>query len=285
MASTRAAVTAVGIVVLLILALVAWALIEPHTLAVTRATITDHEVPAGFDGARIVFVSDVHAGRYFGRSRVARLVDRVNALEPDLVILGGDYVEGHSGGADAFYPEVARLIAPSGVFAVMGNHEAWEGADEARSRILEAGITLLENDVVIANRNGAGIYVAGVEDLQTGAPDVSVVATEVLPVGFGILVSHNPDVFARQLPAHEGLFDLALAGHLHGGQVTLFGERALWAPSAYGSRYLEGWREEAGTRILVSRGVGTVGLPIRFFAPPEIHVIELRRGEPAFEAR
>jgi hypothetical protein len=263
------------------LMVVAWSLVEPHTLAVTTSTMTSPRIPAGFDGTRVVFVSDVHAGPHFGSSRTARLIDRINALEPDLVILGGDYVAGHSNGADIFYPEATRLTAPLGVFAVLGNHESWEGAGTARARLAGANIRLLENETVLVEQDGSSISVSGVEDLQSGFPDVAGVASDVPASGFAILVSHNPDVFAEGLPAAQGVFDLALAGHLHGGQVTLLGKRALWVPSSYGERYRQSWLEESGTRVLVSRGVGTVHLPIRFFSPPELHVIDLKRGESA----
>ena len=262
------------------LVMASWALIEPFTLGVEKAVLTSHAVPADFDGARVVFVSDVHAGPFFGRSRTARLIDRINALEPDLVILGGDYVGGERGGAGIFYPEAARLVAPLGVFGVLGNHEAWEGIEAARSGLASASVTLLENENVLVERGGSGIFVAGVDDLQTGRPDVTTASAGIVPGGFAILVSHNPDVFADALPEVGGAFDLALAGHVHGGQVTLFGGRALWVPSVHGERYRQGWREESGIPVLVSRGVGTVNLPVRFFALPQIHVIELKRGAP-----
>lgn len=281
--TSRHARRTLGVLALVALAsALSWALIEPFTLSVERATITSHAVPADFDGVRIAFVSDVHSGPFFGPSRTARLIDEVNALQPDLVILGGDYVGGHGDGAEIFYPLAARLDAPLGTIAVLGNHESWEGIEKARSGLSEAGITLLENENVLVEQGGSGIFVAGVEDLQTGRPDAGRAAAGVVPGGYGILVSHNPDVLADALPQVGPAFDLALAGHVHGGQVTLFGERAVWVPSAYGERYRQGWREESGVPVLVSRGVGTVHLPFRFFAGPQIHVIELRRGAPAF---
>lgn len=263
-------------------AALAWALIEPFTLSVERGTVSNHAVPASFDGARIVFVSDVHSGPFFGPARTARLIDQVNALKPDLVILGGDYVGGHRRGAEIFYPQAARFDAPLGTIAVLGNHESWEGTEKARAGLASAGITLLENDHVLVKQGGSDIFVVGVEDLQTGHPDAERAAKGIVPGDFGILVSHNPDVFADSLPQAGRTFDLALAGHVHGGQVTLFGERAVWVPSAYGERYRQGWREESGLPVLVSRGVGTVHLPLRFFAGPQIHVVELRRGPQAF---
>ncbi len=256
-----------------------WAFIEPTLLVVSRTTVTSPEVPSAFSGKRIVFVTDVHAGPSYRRERVARLVDTINNQRPHIVILGGDYVGGADGGAEDFYPEAARIDAPMGVLAVLGNHDGREGADVARSELASIGAVLLENQNARVRVQGAWIRVGGVADSSAGEPDVYGAARDIAKGEYAILVSHTPDTFARGLSAVPGAFDLALAGHTHAGQVTLFGLAAPWTPSAYGERYRQGWLEERGVPILVSRGVGTVYVPVRFFAVPEIHVIELRTGD------
>lgn len=263
------------------LAFVLWGVIEAGTLSVSRSVLTSPDVPDEFDGVRIVFVSDVHAGRFYDARRVSRLIDTVNNQRPHLVIFGGDFVGGYSGGAEAFYPQLPRVRAPLGTFAVLGNHDGWEGIETARSQLESSGALLLENRSARVRMGTAWIRVAGVEDLQTGFPDVTRAARDIGRDEFAVLVSHNPDLFADALPATKGAFDLALAGHLHGGQITAFGIWAPVMPSGYGSRYRGGWLEEEDVQILVSRGVGTVYLPLRFFSPPQIHVIQLRRGETA----
>lgn len=256
-----------------------WAFIESHLLLVSRAVVSSPNVPTEFDGARIAFVADVHASDVLGRKRVKRVVDELNALDADLVILGGDYVGGRNGnGPTYFYPEAKRITAPLGVLAVWGNHDAWEDLSIADKGMRDAGITVIDNQTVRVMRGGSFIRVTGVEDLWTGKPDAVSAAEGVRAEDFTVLVSHNPDYFAQALPATKGAFDLALAGHTHGGQVTLFGLWAPMVPSQYGQRYVGGWLEEEGVPILVSRGVGVVTAPIRFCAPPEIHLIELRQG-------
>lgn len=99
------------------------------------------------------------------------------------------------------------------------------------------------------------------------------------PEDFAILLTHNPDLLATQLRLHPRTWDVSLAGHLHAGQITLFGLWAPIVPSEYGQRYRTGWRKEHGTLILDTNGVGEVTAPLRFFAPPEVHLITLRRGE------
>jgi predicted MPP superfamily phosphohydrolase len=259
----------------------AWALIEPHTLFVVSSTVSSPDVPVALDGTRVVFLADIHAGGFVSAARVKSVIDRVNALKPDLVVLGGDYVGGNTDGAAVFYPQAARLHAPLGVFAVLGNHDAWEGSDQAISGMASDNIRILDNTSTVIAKNGATMRLAGVEDWGTGWPDVSAAATGIKPADFAILVSHNPDTLARQLPETPGVFDLALAAHTHGGQVTLFGLWAPLVPSHYGNRYRTGWHDISGTPSLVTNGVGTVGLPLRFFAPPQIHVLTLRHAAAA----
>lgn len=285
---SRRATRALGVslsIVAVILVVLAWALIEPRLLTISTTVVTSPEVPAAFDGTRIVFVSDVHAGPFFGEKRVAHLVDTINNQRPHLIILGGDYVGGGADGAEIFYPQAARLEAPYGIVAVLGNHDAWEGSDRARSELASAGITLLENKNARVRVPGAWIRIGGTRDESAGNPDPAKAAADIAKDEYAILVSHSPDTFAEGLKAVPGAFDLALSGHTHGGQVTLFGLWAPWVPSAYGERYREGWTEENGVPILTSRGVGVVYVPVRFISVPEIHVIELRQGDARVEQR
>jgi predicted MPP superfamily phosphohydrolase len=194
------------------------------------------------------------------------------------VLLGGDYVGGKTDGASIFYPEVARLKAPLGIYAVLGNHDVWEGADQAVGGLSKAGIRVLDNESVRVRKGNSQIVVAGLEDLYTGHPDAVIAGRDVHPSDFAVLISHNPDALAGQLPVTSDLWDLALAGHTHGGQVTFFGLFAPIVATQFGQRYRTGWKSEEGVPILVTNGVGTVTVPLRFFARAEIHVITLRRG-------
>ncbi len=255
-------------------AFVAYAAVRTQDLDVTTDELASPDVPEEFDGARVVFLADVHTGPFFSRERTAELVDAVNALEPDVILLGGDYVGGRVGAAPDFYAEAARFEAPLGVYAVLGNHDVWEGADEARAGLDEAGIGLLDNDSISLELDGASIRLAGVQDLYTGESDVETAGTGIEADEFAILVSHNPDVFPNGIAATPGMWDLALAGHTHGGQIAL-GEVKPVVTSMYGDRFSGGWTTEEGTPILVTRGVGTVTVPVRIGATPEVHVITL----------
>jgi predicted MPP superfamily phosphohydrolase len=262
---------------------VAWALIEARTIRVSRAALTSPNLPAAFDGTTVVFAADIHAGPYFGRSRVRALVEQINTLEPDVVILGGDYVGGRTGGVQAFYSEVGNIEAPLGVFAVLGNHDYWEGVSNAYDGMADAGVKLLVNENTTLSRGGESIRVAGVDDAWIGDADIDAAAAGIRDDEFAVFVSHTPDYFPDALPRSGGAFDLALAGHTHGGQLTVFGTLAPLVPSMYGQRYKGGWLEESGVPVLVTRGAGNVTVPLRFFAQPEIHVIELKRGPRSVE--
>ena len=254
------------------------AAVEARRLKVERVNLISPNLPPQFEGARVVFVADVHVGPYFGADRMKALVDKVNALDPDIIILGGDYVGGRTNGASTFYAAAKAFHARLAKVAVLGNHDVWEGAETARTGLAEAGFTLLENGSVAVERNAATIYVGGVEDLYTGSPYVEKAAQGIAPADFAVLVSHNPDVLDGQLAETADRWDLALAGHTHGGQMTFFGKFAPIIASKFGERYRSGWRTEHNVPILVTNGVGTVTAPVRFFAQPEIHVITLHRG-------
>jgi uncharacterized protein len=258
-----------------------WMIVEPHTLFVTRATVSSPDVPTAFDGTRIVYLADIHAGDNMSQAGVRRVVDRVMALKPDLILLGGDYVGAFSGGAQVVYPQLARVHAPLGVFAVLGNHDAREDLAAAIDGLKSAGIHLLDNTSTVVARGASVLRIAGVEDLGTGFPNLLAAGAGAKIGDFAIVLSHNPDALAQQLVYSPGLFDLALSAHTHGGQVTFFGLWAPFVPSRYGNRYRTGWHTIAGTPTLVTDGVGTAGLPLRFFAPPQIHVITLRHGSVA----
>lgn len=268
----------VTVLVVACVALVVWTLVEARTLTVRHAVLSSPTLPEAFDGTRVVFAADIHAGPYMSRARIRSLVDSINALEPDIVILGGDYVGGRSSGKRLFYPEIRRLNARLGIYAVLGNHDYWEGLEQAKLGLEAADITLLVNGSTVVTRGADSIRIAGVDDAWAGTADIAQANAGISREEFAILVSHAPDFFPGALPAVRGTFDLALAGHTHGGQLTVFGMHAPLMPSIYGQRFQGGWTEESGVPVLVTRGVGNVTLPIRFFAPPEMHVIELRRG-------
>lgn len=256
--------------------------VDTYRLEVKEYTCESPELPAEFDGTRIVLVTDIHRGASYSEERVGRLVDRVNALEPDLVLLGGDYVYGGTKYEASCFAELARLQAPLGRFAVLGNHDYGDddsddpGPDGAIEAASDAGIPLLRNQAVWLEKDGARIRVGGVADYSEDRPKLAPIVADTDARDFVLLMSHNPD-YAEDLP--PGAVDLMLSGHTHGGQVTLFGSWGILVPSKYGQKYRTGIVTNEATTVIVSNGVGTSTLlPIRLFAPAQIVVITLRSG-------
>ncbi|WP_102412339.1 metallophosphoesterase [Beduinella massiliensis] len=268
-----------------VLLLLCYPFIEPYLLRVEQKTLAFSELPQGFDGLRVAFLSDIHYGPFFSADRLDALVSRVNALRPDLVLLGGDYAN-DSDGAVAFFQMRPAFSARLGVYAVPGNHD--RVMPESNRDLLEgamsaAGIVPLFNRTVpLTLSSGETIYLSGIDDYGNGHPDAVQAARSVRRDDFLIFLTHNPDAIPsfQEIPALDGSTDwadLILCGHTHGGQVTLFGQKALFSVTSYGERYRTGWKEENGAQILISNGVGTSVVPMRFFAPPQIHLLTLTR--------
>lgn len=235
--------------------------VEPNILTVKRITVTDERLR----GLKIVFASDFHFKPY-EKYRLKRIVRLINKQNADIILLGGDYVNGHKKGAtlnlNIIAEEFSKLNSKYGTAAVMGNHDGWQGKLEIINAFKKNGITVLENN----SKNFNKFTIAGVEDLQTGNPDVSkALANTENPV---ILLSHTPDIIP-QVPLSVNLM---LSGHTHGGQIVL--GKPLVVPSKYGTKFAYGMLEEDGKKLYVSKGLGTSILPLRFNCLPEITVIE-----------
>jgi predicted MPP superfamily phosphohydrolase len=267
----------VGVPLLLAL----WAFVlEPASLAVNRYEIPLPGWPAEQDGLLIALVSDLHVGSPFnGVDKLRDVVARINGARPDLVLLAGDYViSGVRGGA--FVPPettafvLAKLDAPLGVFAVLGNHDHWYDAARVRSAFESVGIRVLENETAPVRGEGFDFWLVGLGDLWEARPDVARILDR-LPDGVAsIAITHNPDVFP-EIPERVAL---TLAGHTHGGQVAIPFWGTPIVPSRFGARYARGHVVENGRHLFVTSGLGTSLLPVRFRVPPEIALVEIESG-------
>jgi predicted MPP superfamily phosphohydrolase len=272
-------------VLLLVVVTLAYGFAETYRLEVKEYTFTSADLPKEFDGTRVVFVTDIHRGVFLSQERVADLVDRVNALQPDLIVLGGDYVYRNVDYESSCFAELERLRAPLGRFAMAGNHDYGEYDDDESTldplirAASSAGITLLRNAGAWIDKNGGRIRIGGVGDYTEDNPRLAPALGDARPEDFVLLVSHNPD-FSESLP--PGAVDLMLSGHTHGGQVTVFGQWAPYVPSSYGQKYRTGMVSNSATTVIISNGVGTSTIPpIRLLARPQIVVVTLRSSPPA----
>lgn len=248
---------------------------EPRHVRLSRRAVALPRWPEHLDGLRVAVIADLHTGApHVSPAKVSRVVERVNAEGPDVVALLGDYVDPRVAGATRVAPAavaatLGRLRAPLGVAAVLGNHDWAEGGREIASALRAAGIAVLENDALPAGRC---LWVAGVADAGMRDPDLDAALATPPAKAPVLLLSHNPDVFQR-VPKRVSL---TLSGHTHGAQVDLPLVRDRVTPSRFGARYAGGVFEERDRVLFVSRGVGTSRLPVRFLAPPEVALLELR---------
>ena len=266
---------------LALVALLIYPFAEPFMLEVENVTLTSSDLPADIGQLRIVYLSDIHQGSFFSQSRVDSLVKRINALNADLVLLGGDYAE-DSDGAVAFFRSLPNIHARYGVYAVMGNHDRTvpESNLQAMQTIMIAkGITPVVNDVIPVRIGVSNIYIAGIDDVNTGWPDLSGVAARTRAEDYVIFLSHSPEVIpdahkCADMNGRRGWFDLGLFGHTHGGQIALIGQYLGIAKVP--AQYEQGWIVENRINMLISRGVGTSVLPVRIGRRPQIHVITVK---------
>jgi len=245
-----------------------------HRIQTTRREIEIEGLPAGFDGFRIVHLTDLHHGRQVPLELVSRAVAAANAAEPDLVVLTGDYVTGSARYASGCAGEMTRLRAPHGSIAVLGNHDFWSDAEIVSEALAGAGVRVLGNESLVLNRGEDRLALVGVEDLWAGDADPEAAVAGLEPGIPRLMLTHNPDLI-QELPDLN--IALALAGHTHGGQIGVPVLRGLTVPSRYGSKYASGLVQGPTTRVYVCRGIGTVGLPVRIFCRPEVAVLTLRR--------
>ena len=269
--------------VLLAGGLALWLILNARAMPVVRRAEVVLPFPA--DAPRspvtVALLTDTHlSGPDNSPARMARIVAQINALKPDLILLGGDYIGDAKGGATydarASIASFAGLRAPLGVVAVLGNHDsrsqknqrALRGADW-QAAFARMGITLLQDGAV---RRGP-LAIGGLQDVYTRRIDLPATLAAMARVGGApLILSHGPDVF----PALPDAPSLTLVGHTHCGQVALPFAGIVYVPSKYGTRYACGLYRDGARTMIVAGGVGTSGLPIRMLAPPDIWLITVR---------
>ena len=242
-------------------------------------------LPEAFDGYRIAFASDFHLESKFKERQLRGTVKALQTLVPDMLLLGGDYQEGGEY-VEQLFNELSKATPPDGIYAVMGNNDYERCTQLIRSTMGVHGITLLEDSTATLHRGADSIVVWGANAYagryptspkkKNPEPEIRTQNSEIKDsTPFVILLTHTPDYVEQPEAA---IADLTLAGHTHGGQVTLFGLYAPITASQYGMRYRSGLkRSRHGTPIIISNGLGTSRHPIRLFAPTDIVIVTLHR--------
>jgi predicted MPP superfamily phosphohydrolase len=268
--------------------------VERFDFEVFRVDVPIAGLPPGLDGLRILQLSDIHASNYMPISQVRRVVDKAQQLTCDVIMITGDLLTGRGDPLGACVAELGRLRAPLGVWGCNGNHEIYtDTEDEAALLFRQHGMTMLRQENAQLVWRGATLNLIGVDYqrqhwFRSQSPPmlegVQALVRQDMP---NVLLSHNPNAFHR---ASELGIDLMLAGHTHGGQVQVEILDHRISPARFITKYIAGLYQRPMTgdaasasskryaSVYVSRGLGTIGTPLRLGVPPEITLLTLRRG-------
>jgi uncharacterized protein len=255
--------------------------IEPKLLTIKQHSITHPMIPSGFNGFKILQFSDTHIGFQYDLPQLKELVNKINALKPDIILFTGDLMDTPNQYAEInlIAPILKNLQAPFGSFAIYGNHDhGGYGSDLYRNVMKEAGFTLLLNEAQqISLLTNESLYIAGIDDAMLGMPDIQGTLETIPDNGYTILLSHAPDLADQA--AGIGNVHLQLSGHSHGGQIQIPFLGAIIKPP-FAKKYYEGFYQIGQTSnpltLYVNRGLGTTRLPFRFLSPPEITLFTLQ---------
>jgi predicted MPP superfamily phosphohydrolase len=247
-------------------------LFEPNRLKVSRIEVPIQHLSAGLDGLRIVLMTDFHLFPFTTVDLVQEATRLAGALNPDLVLLAGDFVYSEAEAAHELSPILAKMNPRLGSFAVLGNHDHRKGPAIVRRALEQSGIEVLNNRGVTLSFGSSSFYLAGVDSIVEGAPDVRSAFASYRHEATTLVLTHEPDTidyYSRLVP-----ISLQLSGHSHGGQIRLPGIGPVILP-LWGRRYPKGLYRVNGSQLYTSQGIGMVDLPVRVNCPPEIAEITL----------
>lgn len=283
----------IGLAILSVIALIYGFYIEPNRLVVNEHTLKIKNWNKTFNGLKIVAISDVHGGSsYITEEKIRTIVQTVNAQNPDLIVILGDFVSETAGIGSPLRMPVEKIAenlkglkAKYGVFGVLGNHDVYYGGTRVKSILTKtAGIKMLENEIAFIEKDGQKLRIFGLKDHEKVrnwkdfSDELKTVITENEQSGDILILEHGPDV----LPMITGELSISndlrlmLAGHTHGGQVWFPIIGSLVVPSSYGQKYNYGHIKDQGLDLFVTTGIGTSILPVRFLVPPEIAVLTIQ---------
>jgi len=260
--------------------------VEPNWVDIEHVPIAAAGLPPALEGLRFAQISDIHLSEYFTPAQLAGTIDLINRLGVGWLLLTGDYVTTANGNKLMAAAMAARLIEPlrraqMPVYAALGNHDLWNGADTVTRCLREARVRVLRNEGVELE---AGLWLGAVDDAWKGWPDVAAALRDAPCGATNILLAHEPDYFDRVL-ALDAPVVAQLSGHTHGGQIRLpsltpqAGGLYSYAPRLpkYGRRYPIGLHRRGSRMVYTNRGLGSYPIPVRINCRPEITVYELRR--------
>jgi predicted MPP superfamily phosphohydrolase len=248
---------------------------ETNTPVIERVEIPIRNLKPALEGFTIVQLSDIHLQPFTRPELVQRAVEMSNDLQPDLVVLTGDYVWRDQEAIFELTPILAGLNARHGVYSVLGNHDLWLDVEVTETAFAEAGLPLLVNQGVQIREGNGSFYLAGMDDGWSGQPDLGL-TLEKAPSGDPIvLLLHEPDLVDEV--SLDPRIALQLSGHTHGGQVLIPGQPPIFTPTL-GKKYSQGLFRVNDTWLYTNRGLGVISVPLRMNCPPEVTLLTLTRA-------
>jgi predicted MPP superfamily phosphohydrolase len=254
------------------------ALVQRTDFRVREIDVPIPGLAGDLDGLRLLHLSDIHLSAFLSEAELARVIDAANELRADVGVVTGDLITAVGDPLDACIRQLARIKAGAGMFGCLGNHERLAGAEDYTTRTAAAaGIRFLRGRTLRLRFGSSVLNLAGVDYQQIGDKPAYLrgAARMIVPGACNILLSHNPDVFP--VAAGQG-WDLMLAGHTHGGQVTVEIIDLSINPGRFFTPYVYGLYRSGASAAYVTRGIGTIDIPARIGAPPEIAVLRLRKA-------
>jgi predicted MPP superfamily phosphohydrolase len=243
---------------------------EASSLKVEHVQIELERLPSNLDGFRVIHLSDTHHSAYTDLEHIGRAVRIANSLEPDMVVLTGDYVSHHVEYIAPVAGALGELRSKLGTYACLGNHDHWTDPARVTHLLRDAEINVLVNEGFRLEARGSAFWLAGVDDYMAGKTDVPSALRGSFPDELKVLLAHNPVVFRQAVRAGV---DLTLSGHTHGGQVKVRDPEKRILPRR---KLSSGLHRRKHSQIYITRGIGTVVLPVRYQCPPEISLLEWR---------
>lgn len=252
--------------------------IEPHFISFTQHTLKSQLIPKSFHGMKILQFSDLHLGYYFSLQHLSKVVSKINAVNPDIVLFTGDLIDNYQTYTDT--PFVASILkniqAPFGKFAIYGNHDHGGYGTEYYEHIMrESGFELLLNsEKRIHLMDNSEISIFGLDDILLGNPKIEKTLEHARQSTYNIVLVHEPDI-APKVSRYP--INLQLSGHSHGGQVQIPFLGAIITPSL-AKDYIEGFYTIQDLTLYVNRGLGRTRVPFRFMSKPEIAIFTLQHS-------
>jgi hypothetical protein len=250
-----------------------YAIDEANSLSLERVEISLSRLPKKLDGFKIIHLSDIHHSPFTNLEHIQRAVKIANRLKPDMFILTGDYVSHETEYIAPVAKVLGKLNAEFGTYACLGNHDHWTDADLVTRHFKKQGINVLINEGFRFEGRGGAFWLAGVDDHMVGRTDVPAALKGSYPDEMKLLLAHNPIIFRQAVRAGV---DLTLSGHTHGGQIKIRDEEKRILPRR---KLSSGLHRRKSSQIYITRGIGTVVLPVRYQCPPEISLLELHTAE------